>query len=154
MGLAMLTGDAWPGILAGVEGFRPLPETAVVLIGARDSDEAEDVRLEASAVSRLSAGQVRDPAAVLEAVDALEPPATGLYLHVDLDVLDAAEAPVNIYSAPDGLAAAELQALVDAVMDRSEVRALSLTAYDPECDPDGRLPPIALGLLEVAASRL
>ena len=43
--------------------------------------------------------------AVARAVDAMEPPPTGLYLHLDLDVLDSEEARVNIYSVPDGLSA-------------------------------------------------
>ncbi|MDP9189926.1 MAG: arginase family protein [Actinomycetota bacterium] len=154
MGLSMLTGGAWQGVLAGVEGFRPLPETAAVLAGARDFDPSEEVRLDASAVNWLPPERVRTTVPLLQAVDALEPRATGLYLHVDLDVLDADEATVNIYSAPDGLDAAQLGAVVGAVMDAHPVRALSLTAYDPECDADGRVPPIALRLLELTASHL
>ena len=34
------------------------------------------------------------------------------------------------------------------------VRAISLTAYDPEVDADGRVPPIAMRLLEVVAERI
>ena len=34
------------------------------------------------------------------------------------------------------------------------MRALSLTAYDPGFDPEGRVPPIALDLLRVVAAAL
>lgn len=154
MGLAMLTGGAWQGMLGAVEGFRPVPETAAVLVGARDFDEPDKARLDESSVNWLPPSQARSAGAVAAAVEAMRPEATGLYLHVDLDVLGAGEAPVNVYSAPDGLDASQLGAVVGALMESSPVRALSLTAYDPECDPDDRVPPIALGLLALAASRL
>ena len=77
MGLAMLTGGAWHGMLGDVEGFSPLPETAVVLAGARDFDEPEKQRLDSSAVNWLPTDRLRATAPLLEAVDALEPQATG-----------------------------------------------------------------------------
>ncbi len=154
MGLAVLTGSAWQGLLATVDGARPLPETAVVLAGARDFDEPERERLDASAVSWLPPRSIDSPEPVLRALDGLSPAVSGLYVHVDLDVLDADEARVNIYSAPDGLRAEQLDALVAAVLDEKPVHALSLTAYDPRCDPEDRVPPVALGLLERVARRV
>jgi arginase len=96
MGLAVLTGSAWQGLLATVEGARPLPETAVVLAGARDFDEPEKERLDDE----------------------------------------------------------QLNALVAEVLDDQPVRALSLTAYDPSGDAEHRVPPVALGLLELVARRV
>jgi arginase family enzyme len=75
-------------------------------------------------------------------------------VHVDLDVLDADEARVNVYSAPNGVSGAELEALVKGLFESSPVRALSLTAYDPQCDAAGAVPPIATRLLEAAAARV
>lgn len=89
------------------------------------------------------------PDALSDAVAGLA--ASGIYLHIDLDVLDRDEAPVNVYSAPGGPTADQLEARVAEVIDRFPVRAASLTAYDPECDPDGRVPPIAMRLLELIA---
>jgi arginase len=83
----------------------------------------------------------------------MDPPPTGLYLHLDLDVLDSEEARVNIYSVPDGLSADLLTSQVRSLLDARPVRAVSLTAYDPECDPEGRVPPIAMRLLEIVAER-
>ena len=40
-----------------------------------------------------------------------------------------------------------------AVLDRCPVKAMSVTAYDPDRDPEGRVPPIAIRLLEAAAAR-
>jgi arginase len=154
MGLAVLTGSAWQAMLGSVDGARPLPETAAVLAGARDFDEPEVPRLQASGIAQVPPENLGSPEQLLGAVGEMTPSPSGIYVHVDLDVLDIEEARVNIYSAPGGLSAAELEAVVDALVTGSPVRALSLTAYDPECDVDGRVPPIAMRILEQVSERL
>jgi len=72
-------------------------------------------------------------------------------LHIDLDVLDPSVARVNRYAAPGGVTAAALERVVRALIGIAPVRAVSLTAYEPELDPDGRVPPIANALLETIA---
>lgn len=152
MGLAVLTGGAWQGMLAEVEGAQPVPETAVVLAGARDFDVPEERRLTSSRLNHLKPADVTAPAALSSAIEGLSPSPSGLYLHVDLDVLDADEVPVNIYSPPDGLSPDELESSVSTVLDSARVSAFSLTAYDPACDPDDAVPPIGLRLLELVAN--
>jgi arginase len=148
MALAVLTGSAWQGLLATVPGARPLPETSVILAGARDLEEPEEERLVASSVRHLRPEELEAPDALASAVEALSPPASGLYVHVDLDVLDSDEAPVNTYSAPGGPSRERLERLVAGLLRSFPVRALSLTAYDPGCDTDDRVPPVALRILE------
>jgi arginase len=152
MGLAILVGDAWQGLAAQVPGARPVSETAVVLAGARALDEPEWARLDASAINRLPAAVV-GPEALVEAVSSMEPSPTGLYLHVDLDVLDEGVARVNRYSAPDGVSAEALEASLRALLAGRRVRAVSLTAYEPAVDPDSRVPPIASRLLSAIGER-
>jgi arginase len=154
MGLAVLTGSAWQAMLATVEGARPLPETAAVLAGARDFDEPEVPRLEASGIKHLPPASLRSPEPLLRAVADMTPSPSGIYVHIDLDVLDTEEARVNVYSAPDGLSATELDGLVDRLVSDCPVRALALTAYDPECDIDDRVPPIAIRILERVGERV
>jgi arginase len=144
MGLAVLTGGAWQGMLATVPGARPVPESAVILAGARDFDPPEVRRLDASALTHLPPEQLDG---LMDAVGAISPAPTGVYLHVDLDVLDLDVARVNVYGATGGLTGQELGDLVGVVCRAAPVRAISLTAYDPEFDTDGRVPPIALELL-------
>jgi arginase len=150
MGLAILTGAAWPTLVDRFEATT-LPESAAVLAGARDFDPLEERRLESSAVRHLSPPEIASGDAVASAVQEMDPPPSGLYLHVDLDVLDSGEAMVNIYSAPDGLTPLQLEAQVRSLLDSQPVRAFSLTAYDPEVDAAGAVPPIALRLLEAVA---
>ena len=38
------------------------------------------------------------------------------------------------------------------LLERFPVRAVSLTAYDPDCDREGRVPPIALALLRAVGA--
>jgi arginase len=147
MGLAVLVGDAWQGMLGTVPGARPLPSTAVVLAGARDFDDDEVVRLRDSEVTQVTPQQLTSGDALGEALRSLEPEPTGLYLHLDLDVLDRDAANVNIYSAPGGLTPEQLTARVEEVIQTGLVRALAVTAYDPQCDREQRVPPVATGLL-------
>jgi arginase len=151
MATAILTGGAWTGMRERVPGAGPIPQSAVVLAGARDLDEAEERRLRESAITYLPPGRLGSDDELLAAVAAIDP--SGLYLHVDLDVLDPGEGRVNIYGAAGGLSAGRLEALVTAVLERAPVRAVSLTAYDPECDPAGQVPPVALRLLRRVAER-
>ena len=153
MGMSILTGGSWHAMAARIPGFRPVPESAAMLVGARDFDPLEKAHLDESAVGLVEPGRLRDPEVLHAAIGGLEPEPSGIYLHVDLDVLDSEEAPVNVYSAPGGLGGDQIEALVDSVLERHPVRALSLTAYDPERDPDGKVPPIGMRLLRAAGER-
>ena len=151
-GLTLLTGGAWHGMLATVPGFRPVPETRVVLAGARALDPPEEVRLQASQIVQLPADRLHSPEPLLDALGALDPPPSGLYLHLDLDVLDATVAGVNLYSVPGGIDGDELDGVVAAVIARFPVAGVSLTCYDPTFDQAGRVPPIALRVLRTIAA--
>jgi tripartite-type tricarboxylate transporter receptor subunit TctC len=86
-------------IAATVPGARPVPESSVVLAGARSFDPPEVVRLEASAVTHLRTEELDG---LVAAVGAITPAPSGVYLHVDLDVLDTEVARVNVYAAAGG----------------------------------------------------
>jgi arginase len=154
MGLAMMIGDAWQSLSESSMEGTVVPESAVVLAGARDFDPLEQQRLKRSDVRHLPPAEIDADNAVARAVEGLDPDVTGLYLHLDLDVLDSGEAKVNIYSVPDGLSAEQLEAQVRSLLETCPVRAVSLTAYDPEVDAEGRVPPIAMRVLEVVAERI
>ncbi len=154
MGLAVLTGSAWQGMMATVPGAQPVPESAVVLAGARAFDPSEQTRVDASEIVHLPAADMHSPDAVVSAVSAIDPEITGLYVHLDLDVLDAAVATVNIYSESGGVDGDQLDALLATLLETQPVRAVSLTAYDPGRDTENRVPPIANRLLQTIARSL
>jgi arginase len=154
MGMAVLTGEAWRTMLAGVDGAAPLAESSIVLAGARDFDPYERERVESSNLTHVPPERLRSPEQLLAAATAISPTPARIHVHVDLDVLDADEARVNAYSAPNGVSGTELQDLVTSLTENCPVAALSLTAYDPECDSAGAVPPIAMRLLQAAAPGL
>jgi len=151
MGLAVLAGDAWQALHATVPGARPVPQTAMVLAGARDFEPPEEVRLATCDIAQIGAELMSTPDALLDAVRAFEPDPTGIYLHLDLDVLDEAVAAVNVYHAPGGITGEQLADIAEAMCREFPVRAVSLTVYDPGFDPEGRVPPIAMEVLRRVA---
>jgi arginase len=141
MALAMLTGSGWRAARATVDGLRPVPERSVVLVGARDLDAGEDDRLRDSEVALTGREGLE------RHLDRLRERIADVYVHVDLDVLDPAEGRVNSWAAPDGLSTRDVESAIDEIGRRFTIRGAALTAYDPRCDPDGRVPAAAASIL-------
>jgi arginase len=152
MGLAILTGSGWRALRETIPGFAALREDDVVLAGVRDLEPYQRERLAASAV-RTVPGAI-DPAALHDALDRLHESQTQVYLHVDLDVLDAATGRANPYAASGGPSLAGVLAVVDAVFDRFDVAAAAFTSYDPREDRDGAVVDAARQLAARIAHRL
>jgi arginase len=134
MALATLAGRCWRQLAGAMPGFHPVPESAIALIGARDLDPLEAALLDRSAIRRVAGATVRrDLPAVLAAFEATAP----AYLHLDLDVLDPSEAPVNPYAAPDGLSRADVAWAITTIAQALPLGAAALTAYDPGSDAAG-----------------
>ncbi|MDB4949118.1 MAG: hypothetical protein JWM27_1767 [Gemmatimonadetes bacterium] len=153
MSLATLVGRCWRALAGRVVGA-PVPERNVLLIASRDVDAEEDALLRASRITRLSAAEVRGGGAFDAALAELRGRAARVYLHVDLDTLDPRDANANAFAAPDGLRAAELVDAVRRVGRALRLEAICLSAYDPDADADGRVPPIALRVLAAALATL
>ena len=135
MALSTTVSRCWGKLAATVPGFCPVPERQVALVGAREFDANERALLDGSEVHRVDPQRVRKQGLNAE----LGPPLARIrglagraYLHIDLDVLDSAEACVNQFSAPGGLTPAELLAVVGLVRKRFALAAAAITAYDPE----------------------
>ena len=135
LALSMVTGRALRGMTAHVQGFVPVDESRVILVGARDLDPAEASALESSALTRVSAE--RAPSAIAGAVRAIGSMAP-VYIHLDLDVLDPLCARANQYDAPGGLSPQALVATLAQIVEVAPVHAVAITAYDPAWDAGGR----------------
>ncbi|HEU0016611.1 MAG TPA: arginase family protein [Longimicrobium sp.] len=145
MSLAAATGRCWAALAATVPGFSPVPDDRVLLVGARDIDSAEFDLLTASEVAVLPPRIV--DAGLPAALDELRTRASEVYVHIDLDVLDPSEARPNPFPAPDGLTIAQLTDALREIASRFRIAAIALTAYDPTCDENGRIPTIIPHLL-------
>jgi arginase len=139
MAVAALTGRCWTSMAAGIPGFRAVADQHVVLAGTRELDPAEESLLSACAITRWP---LRAPG-----MPSLPPSTDALYIHVDLDVLDAGlVGPANGYASVGGCSVPEVVQLVAALGASAPVHALGITAYDPACDPAQRVPAAAAAI--------
>jgi arginase len=107
-------------------GLTPLPEEKVWLIDGRDLDPLERDALDASQVNRA---KVADLATLT-----FDGP---LHVHIDLDVIDATEAPGFNYPVPGGPSAAETAAACADLAARGNIRAISISGWTEALDPSG-----------------
>jgi arginase len=145
MALTILTGSAWRTLRETIPGFAPVDERDVVLAAVRDLEPYQRDVLERSAVRTVPGAM--DAGELESALDDLRERVDRVYLHLDLDALDADEAPANQYAAVGGPSLDTVLGAVDAVFERFTVAAAALTAYDPSFDADGRAKAAARRLL-------
>jgi arginase len=150
MGLAMLTGHGWRALRATVPGLKAIDEARVVLVGVRAFEPGQRRRLQESRMRVLEGDRFSD-ADLQAALDHLRTHAPRLYLHIDLDALDPSEGIANRYSPPGGLSSARLASAVAEAFGRFDVRAVAITAYDPEADRDGKMLDTAVRTIGVVA---
>ncbi|TDD81031.1 arginase family protein [Actinomadura darangshiensis] len=113
------------GLLADPLGLRPLPEDRAVLVGARDIDPAEAVFLASSQVRRCG-------------VDDVVLPDGPLVLHIDVDVIDAADLPGLRFPVGGGPSREAVVDSVRRIMATGRVAALDIACpwHPPEGDDD------------------
>jgi hypothetical protein len=150
MAVATLTGRCWHELAARIPGFRPLPDDAVTLIGARDLDPLEADALSRSHVRRVSRESLE------QAI--INPPEAGhagrCYVHLDLDVLDPSQGRINSYAADDGLTVDQVRNTIDGIARQHSIAVASATAFDPAHDLSGRALASALALCAALADLL
>jgi arginase len=127
--------------LAGMFGHSPLlREEDVVLFGTRDLDVLEAEALAKSKVQVYSREKVRlegGEKSAMEILAYLRSRCDCLYLHVDLDVLDASVVSATGLPVPDGLMEKEFQSVVRGLAESGELCGVSLMAFDAAKDADG-----------------
>jgi arginase len=151
LALSMVTGRTLRNMTAAVEGFVPVDERRVILVGARDLDPAEVTALDSSPLTRLSADEA--PGIIADGVRAIARPTPPVYVHLDLDVLDPRHARANQYDAPGGLSPDALVATLREIAETAPVHALAIAAYDPAWDVDGSTLRAAFAALAVLVPR-
>lgn len=145
MDLAVLTGRG-PAPLVELAGTSPMVRpTDAVLLGHRtvdlDASAAAEVRRLPDELHRIDAATVAaDPtAAGRKAVAWLENAAQGVWLHLDLDVIDPIPFPAVTYPQPGGPDWDQLAAVVEPMARSPRLLGVSVADFRPDLDPDGRL---------------
>jgi arginase len=147
MALSVACGGCWTAMAAEIPGFHPIAASRVVLAGARDFDPGERERFEAAGGRVVAVRALEDEGHATE-VDALRDRVSRVYVHLDLDVLDPDEGTANQYVVPNGLRQPQVRRMLERV--RAGLAGLTLSAYDPDRDRDGRV--LAAGIEFAATS--
>jgi len=117
-------------VLAGPLGLLPVPESRTVLVDARDLDPAEVVYLAGADITRK---QVCD-------ITADDLPAGPVLLHVDLDIIDAAELPGLRFPASPGPTSGSVLAALERLLASDRVVAFDVACpwHDPRDGTEAR----------------
>ncbi|HEY0243683.1 MAG TPA: arginase family protein [Gemmatimonadaceae bacterium] len=126
MAVAMVAGRCWQGMTAKVSGFRPVPESRIVMVGARALDDPEERALGSSNVRRA---KIDDAHSIFADVRA-----KSVYMHVDMDVFDPSVGKANGFAVGGGLTREEFMSFAARAKKELPLGALAVTAYDPSCD--------------------
>jgi arginase len=138
MPLAMLVGRGEQTMPEGV-GLLNLAEERVLLMDARDLDPAEKTALLESEIVRHTNVDdlIRHPL-----------PELPIYLHLDVDIIDPGEAPAMNYLAPGGPSVDDLQEAFRYLARTGNVKAVSMSSWNPELDSDERTREVCMSLLD------
>lgn len=136
--LALVTGRG-QGDLTDLEGRGPyVLDADAVLLGIREDDEyVADV--EKAGIPVWRAGRIaEDPETVASRTLAHLNGVEGFWLHLDVDILDAAVMPAVDSPDPGGIDHAQLRALLTPLLADPKCVGLDVGIFDPDLDPDGR----------------
>jgi arginase len=143
MVLALLTGNG-AGALVTLGGTPPMVEVSdVVLLGHRTTDldagSAEELSRLPAELRRIDAATVvADPAGAGTRAEAwLAGVGHGVWLHVDVDVLDSHSMPAVTYPQPNGLDWDQLTAAMTPLARSPRLLGLSVADFRPDLDPTG-----------------
>ncbi len=139
MPLAMLVGRGEATMTRAVN-LQTVDEARVVLCDARDLDPGEKIALQHSRVHHIS-----DVRKVLNS-DVLNAP---LYIHFDTDIVNPLDAPAQSYATAGGPFANELREIFRALAQSKNIVAVSMCAWNPEMDADGKTRAVSMELLRV-----
>ena len=146
--LAIITGRCWKQLSTKV-GFSAVPDHYVCLVGARDIDPLERELLDSSSVGVIEVPDLKTR--LTAALKSMTEHVESVYVHIDLDVLDVAVAPANSYSGAGGFTVEDVEYALAAIARELQIAAVTLSAYDPAGDVDGRAAEAAIRLVCSAA---
>jgi arginase len=138
MPLAMLAGLGEQTMPQAV-GLQPFSQDRIVLTDGRDLDPGEKELVESSRLIHLV-----DPESLYD----YPFPESPMYIHFDTDLINPLDAPAMSYAAKGGPRASELEDIFRFLAKAPQVVAISLSAWNPKLDVDGRSRKTSMNLLE------
>ena len=137
--LALVTGRGQAD-LTDLEGLGAyVRDTDAALLGIREDDEyvgdVEKAGIPVWPAVRIAADPARAAVEVLEHLERDE--LDGFWVHLDVDILDAAVMPAVDSPDPGGIDHAQLRALLRPLLASGKCVGIDVGIYDPDLDPDG-----------------
>lgn len=148
--VAIITGRCWTQLAATVPEFEPVPDDRVCLIGTRDIDSLEGGLLDESGVDVIEPRKVRSDLA--HALASINKRVQKMYVHLDLDVLDAEVAAANNFAVSGGLTIEDVEYALSQIAEHFRIAGVTLSAYDPAADTDGAAARAAIRLICTTAA--
>jgi arginase len=147
--VAIITGRCWTQLAATVPGFDPVPDDRICLIGTRDIDSLEGGLLDQSGVDVIEPRKLRSD--LLNVLRPIMQRVRKMYVHLDLDVLDADIAAANKFAVSGGLAIEDVEYALSEIGGNIRIAGATLSAYDPAADTNGAAARAAVRLVCAAA---
>ena len=138
MPLAMIAGIGEQTMPQGV-GMQPVPAANIILTDGRDLDPGERKLVEESGITHLSD--------ITEMLDYPLPDGP-FYIHFDTDIIDPKEVPAMNYPAPGGPSSDAVRRVFRHLANTGNVAAVSMSAWNPDLDENGRSRIICMDLLK------
>jgi arginase len=137
MPLTMATGRCWKAMLKTIPGFNPIPDQNIILMGTRDLDPAERGLLGESKINVIhTQGESMETnlEKLNQALKDLERRTSGVYVHIDMDVLDLGGGQANSLHPSGGIEPGDMMHYLDAIIKTCPVLACGVASYDPALD--------------------
>ncbi len=127
----------------------------VVMVCVRANDPLEQELIMEAGIETVPVSDIRqDCSDLLEAIDRLSNRVDYIYVHFDIDALDASELANSRLVAPDGPTKAEMAASLRLVMSNQKIVAFGVSDINPERDVEGQIIASALAVIQGAADGL
>ena len=155
MDLALATGRGeslatqWPGVVGPL-----VADVDVVQLGERENRDADFAwpDINDTAINRIDVFEALrlGPAAVIQRIRETlgRTPEQGLWIHLDVDVLDQSVMPAVDCPGSPGIPAADLSRIMAPFVADPRCRGMTVTVFDPDLDPDGRYAAVIVDLLK------
>jgi arginase len=147
--VAIITGRCWKQLSVTVPGFQPIADERICLIGTRDVDSLERRLLADSNVEVIEPNRVRSD--LSQTLNSIAQHVESIYVHLDLDVLDADVASANSFAVSGGLTIDDVEYALGEIARDFRITGVTLSAYDPAADTDGAASRAAMRLICAAA---
>lgn len=107
-----------------------IPTRHIIMMGLRDVDPLEQFLIDESHITVISTDDmINKTARMFQALDTLSQQVDVIYVHIDLDVLDAEDIPGHSFEVPEGPSASQLGDVLTAITQYKKVKALGIASF-------------------------